>query len=61
MIEQYVLEDSRLVLRDVFHQYPDYLLEHMTEQEKSAIVTEFHCAIFPELSIGLNDVFGEVV
>lgn len=61
MIEQYVLEDNRLFLRDVYHQYPDYLLEHMKEEEKAAVVTEFHCAIFPELAIRLDDVFGELL
>ena len=61
MIEQYVLEDGQLVLRDVYHQYPAYLLDHMTEAEKAAVVTAFRCAIFPELEIRLEDVFAELL
>lgn len=56
-IEQYVLENGAFVLRDVYYHYPAAALDDMTEEEKSEVVTEFHCAIFQDLSIRLSDVF----
>ena len=60
-IEQYVLQDGRFVLRDVYHKYPAYALEDMTEEERAEIVTEFSCALFEDLTIRVEDVFGRVV
>ena len=56
-IEQYVLEDGRFVLRDVYSRYPEYMLRHMTDAEKAALVTEFHPALFEDFNIRLDDVF----
>ena len=60
-VEQYVLQNGRFVLRDVYHLYPDYLLRHMTEEKKAALVTEFKCSLFDDLTIRLDDVFFDVI
>ena len=60
-IEQYALENGRFVLRDVYAHYPAFMLRKMSEEEKSAIVTEFKCTLFDDLTIKLEDVFYRVV
>ena len=60
-IEQYVLQDGRFVLRDVYTRYPEYMLRRMSDEEKSAIVPEFKCTLFDDLTIKLEDVFYRVV
>lgn len=60
-VEQYVLEDGQLILRDVFQLYPDFMLQHMTEEEKTAIVTEFQCTLFDDLTIRLENIFHRVI
>ncbi len=59
-VEQYVLEEGRLVLRNAYFQYPDFLLKHMKEEEIAAIPTEFHCTLFDELSIPIEEIFYRV-
>ena len=60
-VEQYVLEDGRFTLRDVYHKYPASWLADMKEDERAAVVTEFPCSLFDDLVISLDDVFGRVV
>ena len=60
-VEQYVLRDGKFVLHDMYYKYPDYLLIHMTDEEKAAIVTEFKCSLFDDLIIQVDDIFGRVV
>lgn len=59
-VERYILKDGRFVLRDVYQQYPEFMLKRMTEEEKNALVTEFKCTLFDDLSIRLDDVFYRV-
>ena len=59
-VEQYLLEEGRFVLREVYQQYPDFLLQHMSEAEQAALVTEFRCSLFADLLIRLEDVFDRV-
>jgi Uma2 family endonuclease len=59
-VEQYVLENGRFVLRDVYTRYPPFMLQRMKEAEKNALVTEFQCTLFDDLSIRLEDVFYRV-
>ena len=56
-IEQYVLEDGRFNLLNVYSLYPDYVLADMTEDERAAVPTEFRCTLFDDLIIRLEDVF----
>ena len=60
-VEQYVLENNALVLRDIYHKYPHYALAHMRKEERAALVTEFRCSLFDDLSIRLDDIFNRVV
>ena len=57
-IEQYVLENGRFVLRDVYTLYPSFMLKRMKDDEKAALVTEFKCSLFDDLTIRLEDVFS---
>ena len=59
-VEQYVLEDGRFVLRDVYAVHPDYMIKHMKPEEKAEIVTEFKTSLFEDLTIQLEDVFSRV-
>lgn len=56
-IEVYLLRAGKFVLDNVYSVYPDYLLEKMSDEEKAAIATEFHCSLYDDLTITLDDVF----
>ena len=56
-VEQYVLEDGAFTLRDVYYHYRPYELDDMTDDEKAEVVTEFHPAIFDDMTVRLEDVF----
>jgi len=56
-VEQHLLEDGKLTLSEVYAQEPDYLLAKMTEEERSALVTQFKCSLFDDLDIHLEDIF----
>ena len=59
-VEQYILENGKFVLRNIYQEYPSFLLEMMTEEEKAALVTEFKCTLFDGLTVRLDDVFYRV-
>ncbi|MBR4544870.1 MAG: Uma2 family endonuclease [Oscillibacter sp.] len=59
-IEQYVLRDGRFVLHNVYAQFPQFMLDDMTEEERAAVVTEFQSVLFDDLTIRLEDVFKRV-
>ena len=59
-VEQYVLSGGTLELQDVYTEYPDYMLEKMSEAEKASLVTEFRCTLFEDLSLKLQDIFYRV-
>ena len=56
-IEQYLLQDGKFVLNDVYRKYREYELEDMKEEDRAAIVTEFRCSLFDDLIIRVDDVF----
>ena len=60
-VEQYLQEDGRLVLYAVYAIHPDYVLNMMSEAEKTAVVTEFRCSLFDDLIIRLEDIFESVI
>ena len=60
-IEQYLSQNGKFVLNDVYRKCQDYELEDMAEEERAAIVTEFRCSLFPELLISVEDVFDHVI
>lgn len=57
-VEVYLLRDGKLELDEIYSIYPDYLLNKMTDDEKAAIITKFHCSLFPNLTISLDDIFS---
>ena len=56
-VEQYFLQDGSLVLHDICQSYTADFLEVMKAEERAALVTEFRCSLFDDLSIRLDDVF----
>ena len=60
-LEQYVLENGRFTLRDVYHKYAAAALDAMKEKDRAKVVTEFKCSLFSDLIIRLDDIFGRVV
>ena len=60
-VEQYVLENGRFVLWDVYQKHTAAALGAMKEKDRAKVVTEFKCSLFPDLIIRLDDVFGRVV
>ena len=60
-VEQYLLEEGRFVLRDVFTRAKNSTLAHMPSEEREKQIREFPCGIFPDLMIPLDVVFERVV
>lgn len=60
-IEQYILENGKFELRDVYTQYTEEMFSDLTDEEKAAVVTEFHCSLFDDLTIRLKDVFAHLI
>ena len=59
-IEQYILENGRFALRDIYTKYTEEAFADLDDEEKAAVVTEFHCSLFDDLTIRLGDVFYRV-
>lgn len=61
-VEQYVLENGAFVLRDVYTDYTPEMLEDFEDEEEklAAVVTEFQCSLFDDLTIRLKDIFQRV-
>lgn len=59
-IEVYRLKDGLYELDNCYSVYPDYLLRHMSEEERGAIPSEFRCHLFDDLAIRLEDVFEDL-
>ena len=60
-VRQYVLENGRFVLRDACTLHTEAELAEMRDEEREKVRMEFPCAIFPELTVRLEDVFARVV
>ena len=56
-IEVYRADGAGLALYDIYAQHPDWELEGMSEEERSALVTHFKCSLFDDLNISLGDIF----
>ena len=59
-VEQYVLEGGKYRLRDIYTQFSEKALEDMDEEDRAELVTEFHCGLFDDLIIRLDDVFARL-
>lgn len=60
-VEVYLLSGERYVLHDVYAIHPDCVLARMTDEERAAVVTEFRCSLFDDLTISLKDVFARMI
>ena len=49
-VEIYRLEGQSYVLFDLYHVYPDWMLEKMTEAERAEVVTTFKCSLYDDKS-----------
>ena len=59
-IEQYVLENDRFILHGFYRLNDELDLKMMTEKERAEAVKEFHCTLFDDLTISVEDVFADV-
>ncbi len=59
-IEQYLLQNGKYILNDVYVIHPDYVLKRMSAEEHAAIVKEFKCSLYDDLIITLDDIFYRV-
>ncbi len=57
-VEIHRLEGQSYVLFDLYHIYPDWMLEKMTEAERAEVVTKFKCSLYDDFEIILEDVFS---
>lgn len=57
-VEIYRLEGQSYVLFDLYHVYPDWMLEKMTEAERAEVVTTFKCSLYDDFEIVLEDIFS---
>lgn len=58
-IEVYLLQDGRYDLDNIYTLYSAEELEEMTDEERAALVTEFKCHLYDDLTIRLEDIFGD--
>ena len=59
-IEQYLLQNGKFIMHEIYTLYPDFLVEKMTAEEKAELITEFKCSLYDDLIIKLEDVFEDV-
>ena len=59
-VEQYLLQDGKLVQNEIYTDYPGYILETMTEAERAAIIKSFKCSLYDDLEIRIEDIFYRV-
>lgn len=60
-VSQYLLENGRYILHDVYAVHPDVMLAKMSEAERAAVITEFKCSLFDDLLIPVADIFDRVM
>ena len=59
-IEVYHLQDGAYILDNLYAYCSAEDLADMTEAEKAGITSEFQCRLFPDLTIRLEDIFGDL-
>ena len=60
-IEQYVLEDGRFIIHGFYKLCDELDLKMMSEKERAEVTSAFHCTLFEDLTITVEDVFADVV
>lgn len=59
-LEQYLLNEGKYVLHEVYAVHPDWWLEKLKPEERAAIPASFKCSLFEDLEIELSEVFYRV-
>ena len=59
-VEQYLLREGRFFLDNTYALLPEWTLKRMRPEARAAIVTEFKCSLYDDLTITLEDVFDRV-
>ena len=63
-IEVYILTEGKYILNNTYHQYADWEIEMIMDDETiedKTIVTEFKTSIFDDLIISVDDVFDKLI
>lgn len=60
-VEVYLLKDGKYEIDNVYVIIPEDEYTLMTDEEKNTVVTTFSPALFPELTIRLEDVFQDML
>ena len=60
-VEQYLLSDGTMKLRDVYTLCPEWELDQMEPEERAKAEAPFYCTLFPEFPISLQDIFYDLV
>lgn len=59
-VEQYLLQDGKLILHRTYADYPDWMLAQMTPEARAAVVKQFKCSLYDDLIISMEDIFSRV-
>jgi len=59
-IEVYLLRDGAYILDNLYAYCSEEDQADMTEAEKTGLTSEFKCRLFPDLTIRLEDIFGDL-
>lgn len=59
-VEVYLLKDGEYELENLYIIYPDYVIEKMTDEEKSEIINEFKTSLYNDMTVNVNDIFGKI-
>ena len=64
VIEIYLLTDGKYILNNTYHQYSEWELEMIADDElieDKTVITEFKTSIFDDLIISVDDVFDKLI
>lgn len=59
-VEVYLLNDGHYALSELLSIYPDYLLENMSNEERSELCTEVKLSLCDGFTIALEDIFDNL-
>lgn len=59
-VEVYLLRDGKYFMDNLYILYPDFMMNKMTDEQKSALVTEFKCHLYDDLVFRLDKIFSRV-
>lgn len=59
-IEVYLLKEGRYSLDKIYYLYTEAELAEMPEEDREAVVSEFTCHLYDDLTISLADIFDDL-